>query len=207
MNFFRRLKVLWVGFWESFLQKGESKNHAALIEGTIREYQGRLGQLQEALINLHFQKRKMEEKRNVLEINITDYQSYLEKKDVREPINKALRDGPLVTLKLENENTDEGEETKTYRMRVGFMRNMVKDLKPWSKPDFRVDYFSFVMKGNQDRLLEHQCQYQQNKKVVTLDELKFVVNGFNVEELMMFDQGVEQISVPTDSLTKVKSIM
>ena len=62
MNFFKRLKILLSGFFTSALSNQESERTKNLVEGTIIEYQKKMKKINEAVCNLIFQKKKLENK-------------------------------------------------------------------------------------------------------------------------------------------------
>ncbi|MCB0366021.1 MAG: PspA/IM30 family protein [Bdellovibrionaceae bacterium] len=66
MSFFSRLRVLWVGFWSNFLGSAEDRNPEAFNRGLIQDHQRQLNRLREALAELIFQRKKIEQRLNEL---------------------------------------------------------------------------------------------------------------------------------------------
>lgn len=77
--FFKRLKTLWRGFWESTVKKEEDRHHRLLIEGTIKEYHQKISQLKKALTTLIFQRRKLQRNLDEMSHKIANYKLNLEK--------------------------------------------------------------------------------------------------------------------------------
>ena len=174
MNIFKRLKVLWVGFWESILQAGESQNHQVLIEGTIKEYQGRLKELQNALVNLHFHKKKLENKQLVISENIEDYEDYLERMVLERKDDKALK----IIAKI-----DQLKEEKEFLMQQ--LKTLSHDID--QADSLKLELESKIgQSGEQIRVVGQRIKALQVRKDLQkqLDALRGSVDTWNPENGM-----------------------
>src|SRR5687768_7616750 len=83
---FRRLKVLWLGFWTNLLGSSEARNQSIVAQGVLQAHRQHLTRVREALTNLIFQRKKLSDQlqeldQEVLELKTDIQQAARENRD------------------------------------------------------------------------------------------------------------------------------
>ncbi len=81
-----RLRILWLGFWTSLLGRSESSHQSLVAQGALQAQRQQLGRVREAMTNLIFQRKKMQDRlthvdREVSELKVDIQQAAKEDKD------------------------------------------------------------------------------------------------------------------------------
>ena len=83
---FQRVKVLWLGFWANLLGTSEARHQSLVAQGALQAHKGHLKNVREALTNLIFQRKKLQDQlqeldREVLELRTDLRQAAAENRD------------------------------------------------------------------------------------------------------------------------------
>lgn len=84
--FFDRLRILWLGFWSALVGRSESNHQTLVAQGALQAQRQQLHRVREAMTNLIFQKKKMQDRltgmdREVGELKVDIQQAATEGKD------------------------------------------------------------------------------------------------------------------------------
>jgi phage shock protein A len=83
---FDRMRILWLGFWSSLLGRSEANHQTLVAQGALQAQRQQLARVRDALTNLIFQKKKMQDRlqqvdREVAELKVDLTQAAKEDKD------------------------------------------------------------------------------------------------------------------------------
>lgn len=123
----------------------------------------------------------------------------LSKEDIPSPARTAVRNGTIVTLKLEQTKLSEKEAQTRYHFRLRFMRKIVIG---FSANDYRETRF-VVVKSHHHMDLE---RVYEAKTPIFFDEFEFTLQSTALERMVFREEGYDQKVILTENLRKVDSV-
>ena len=127
----------------------------------------------------------------------------LSKDDLPTRIHIAVRNGTLVTLKIDKEQVRNETNSTRYDFRIRFLRNMVRSPNPFSNNDYRQVNLYTELKHENGTCV---TRYQDGSKPQTFDEFKFYLKTTAIKEMILYLEGHEQKTVKTKSLSEVEDV-
>ena len=78
MTFLNRVRILWLGFWSNLIGGSESRHKGLVAQGSLQSYKQHLGKLRDAMTNLIYQKKRMQDQLKVLQTEIYELKADIE---------------------------------------------------------------------------------------------------------------------------------
>jgi phage shock protein A len=127
MGLFGRMKVLWLGFWSGVIGSGE-KNVALTAKGAIENHKQNLERVQNALTNLIFQRKKLDDKVSSLATELRELEQ-----DLEQAAREDRDDLALVLIssveKIKEEHDFLAKQSATLRVDIQQARDTESQLK------------------------------------------------------------------------------